>query len=77
MPRLFRRRATANLAPLTSLSHSTRVGTCQDMLAAGLEQPEVMQAGSWKSAGMVARYGERLLARHGVARKLATLQNRT
>ncbi len=67
----------AGLAPLRPLAHSTRVGTCQDILAAGLELPEVMQAGSWKSAGWVARYGERLLARRGAARKLATLQNRS
>ena len=56
--------------------HSTRVGAAQDMLAAGLELGEVMQAGSWKSVAMVARYGERLIARRGAARKLAVLQNR-
>ena len=46
------------------------------MLAAGLGLGEVMQAWSWKLIAMVARYGERLLARHGAARKLAVLQNR-
>ena len=56
--------------------HSTRVGAAQDMLASGLELGEVMQAGSWKTVTMPARYGERLLARRGAARKLATLQNR-
>lgn len=77
--RLFRK-----LAELAGLKlnrppsgHSTRVGAAQDMLSAGLELSEVMQAGSWKSVVMVARYGERLLARRGAARKLAALQNRS
>ncbi len=56
--------------------HPMRVGAAQDMLAAGLEFDEVMQAGNWKSVAMVARYGERLLARRGGARKLAVLQDR-
>lgn len=78
VPRIFRKLATA--ASVTTArphsGHSTRVGAAQDMLAAGLELGEVMQAGSWKSVAMVARYGERLLARRGAARKLAVLQNR-
>lgn len=41
------------------------------MLAAGLELGEVMQAGSWKTVTMPARYGERLFARRGATRKLA------
>jgi integrase len=56
--------------------HSTRVGATQDMFAAGFELLEVMQAGSWKTSAMPARYGERLRAQRGAARKLATLQNR-
>ncbi|SFM05657.1 site-specific integrase [Methylorubrum salsuginis] len=56
--------------------HSTRVGATQDMFAAGFELLEVMQAGSWKTPAMPARYGERLRAQRGAARKLATLQNR-
>lgn len=56
--------------------HSTRVGATQDMFAAGFELLEVMQAGSWKTPTMPARYGERLRAQRGAARKLATLQNR-
>ena len=44
------------------------------MLAAGLELGEVMQAGSWKSIAMVARYGERLLARRGAQAGCATKQ---
>lgn len=45
-------------------------------LAAGFELLEVMQAGSWKTPAMPARYGERLRAQRGAARTLATLQNR-
>jgi hypothetical protein len=56
--------------------HSTRVGATQDMFAAGFELLEVMQAGYWKTPTMPARYGERLRAQRGAARKLATLQNR-
>ena len=56
--------------------HSTRVGAAQDMISAGLELGEVMQAGSWKSVTMVARYCERQRAGRGAARKLAVLQNR-
>ncbi len=78
VPRLFRKLAAAAGVKTARphSGHSTRVGAAQDMLAAGLELGEVMQAGSWKSVAMVARYGERLLARRGAARKLAVLQNR-
>ena len=76
--RLFREIATAAGLKLTRLpsGHSTRVGATQDMFAAGFDLPEVMQAGSWKTPAMPARYGERLRAQRGAARKLATLQNR-
>lgn len=76
--RVFRdlaRAAGLKLARLPS-GHSTRVGATQDMFAAGFELLEVMQAGSWKTPAMPARYGERLRAQRGAARKLATLQNR-
>ncbi|RYB04367.1 integrase [Lichenibacterium ramalinae] len=78
VPRIFRKLAEAAgvRTARPHSGHSTRVGAAQDMLAAGLELGEVMQAGSWKSVAMVARYGERLLARRGAARKLAVLQNR-
>ncbi len=78
VPRIFRKLAAAAgvRTARPHSGHSTRVGAAQDMLAAGLELGEVMQAGSWKSVAMVARYGERLLARRGAARKLAVLQNR-
>jgi hypothetical protein len=76
--RLFRDLAAAAGVKLARppSGHSTRVGAAQDMIAAGLELGEVMQAGSWKTVTMPARYSERLLARRGAARKLATLQNR-
>ena len=76
--RVFRDLAvTAGLKlPGLPSGHSTRVGATQDMFAAGFELLEVMQAGSWKTPSMPARYGERLRAQRGAARKLATLQNR-
>lgn len=76
--RVFRDLATASGLKLARLpsGHSTRVGATQDMFAAGFELLEVMQAGSWKTPAMPARYGERLRAQRGAARKLATLQNR-
>ncbi|MGF3028011.1 tyrosine-type recombinase/integrase [Methylobacterium aquaticum] len=76
--RVFRNLATAAGLKLSRLpsGHSTRVGATQDMFAAGFELLEVMQAGSWKTPAMPARYGERLRAQRGAARKLATLQNR-
>lgn len=76
--RVFREVAVAAGLKLPRLpsGHSTRVGATQDMFAAGFELLEVMQAGSWKTPAMPARYGERLRAQRGAARKLATLQNR-
>jgi hypothetical protein len=41
----------------------------QDLVAAGLDLPAIMQAGRWKTTAMPARYAERLLAaRNAVAR---------
>ncbi|BCM87715.1 tyrosine-type recombinase/integrase [Methylobacterium indicum] len=76
--RIYRALAAAAGLKLGRLpsGHSTRVGATQDMFAAGFELLEVMQAGSWKTPTMPARYGERLRAQRGAARKLATLQNR-
>ncbi|MDE0306638.1 MAG: hypothetical protein OXI87_17435 [Albidovulum sp.] len=51
--------------------HSARVGAAQDMVAAGIEMPAILQAGRWKSVTMVNRYGERLLARRSGAAQLA------
>ena len=56
--------------------HSTRVGAAQDMVAAGIELPAILQAGRWKSTAMVNRYGERLLARRSGAAQLARFQQR-
>ena len=56
--------------------HSTRVGAAQDMIAAGIELPAILQAGRWKSTAMVNRYGERLLARSSGAAQLARFQQR-
>ena len=56
--------------------HSSRVGAAQDMVAAGIELPGVMQAGGWKTAAMVSRYAEHLTVRKGAAAKLASLQDR-
>ena len=57
--------------------HSPRVGAAQDMVAAGVELPAILQAGRWKSVSMVNRYSERLLARRSGAAQLARMQRRT
>ena len=57
--------------------HSPRVGAAQDMIASGIGIPAIMQAGRWKSAAMVQRYGERLLAKRNGAAQLARIQKRT
>ena len=56
--------------------HSARVGAAQDMVASGIEMPAILQAGRWKTAVMVNRYGERLLASRSGAAQLARLQRR-
>ena len=56
--------------------HSTRVGAAQDMIARGIGMPAILQAGRWKSAAMVNRYGERLLAARGAVAQLARIQKR-
>ena len=56
--------------------HSARVGAAQDMVAAGIELPAILNAGRWKSTAMVSRYGERLLATRSGAAQLARLQKR-
>ena len=56
--------------------NSPRVGAAQDMIASGIAIPAIMQAGRWKSAAMVQRYGERLLAKRNGAAQLARLQKR-
>ena len=46
------------------------------MIAAGIELPNILQAGRWKTTSMVNRYGERLLTRRSGAAQLARLQDR-
>ena len=80
VPRIFKgmaRRAGLPAAVVQGLSgHSARVGAAQDMIAAGIELPAILQAGRWKSTAMVNRYGEQLLARRSGAAQLARLQER-
>lgn len=80
VPRIFKgmaRRAELPEAVVDGLSgHSARVGAAQDMIAAGIELPAILQAGRWKSTAMVNRYGERLLARRSGTAQLARLQQR-
>ena len=63
VPRIFKSMARAaglQEALVAGLSgHSARVGAAQDMVAAGIELPAILQAGRWKSVAMVNRYGER------------------
>lgn len=79
--RIFKRMArAAGVASdlVKSISgHSTRVGACQDMSAAGLELGLIMQSGRWKSAEMVSRYTEHLAVRRGGSARLAAIQGRT
>ena len=44
------------------------------MIAASVKLPAILQAGRWKSAAMVNRYGERLLTRKSGGAQLARLQ---
>jgi len=75
--RIFKRMARAAALAADKISgHSTRVGSAQDMAAAGIELGAIMQAGRWRTAEMVGRYTENLSARRGGAAKLAALQNR-
>ncbi len=80
VPRIYRAmaaRAGLSAKMVRQISgHSPRVGAAQDMIASGIGIPAIMQAGRWKSASMVQRYGERLLARRNGAAQLARLQNR-
>ena len=81
VPRIFKamaREAGLPEAVVEGLSgHSARVGAAQDMVAAGIELPSILQAGRWKSTAMVNRYGERLLARRSGAAQLARMQGRS
>ena len=80
VPRIFKRMARRAGLPdnvVAGLSgHSARVGAAQDMIAAGIGLPAILQAGRWKSTAMVNRYGDRLLAQRGGAAQLAKAQGR-
>ena len=80
VPRIYKGMAERAGLPASMVrrisGHSPRVGAAQDMIASGIGIPAIMQAGRWKSAAMVQRYGERLLARRGGAAQLARLQKR-
>ena len=80
VPRIFKAMAARAGLPETVVQglsgHSARVGAAQDMIAAGIELPAILQAGRWKSTAMVNRYGERLLARRSGVAQLARLQER-
>ena len=60
-------RAAAKAAGLGEgfTGHSGRVGMAQDLAASGVELPELMTAGRWKSSRMPARYTERQTAGRG------------
>lgn len=52
--------------------HSLRVGMAQDLAAGNIDLASIMQAGSWKSPAMVARYSAKVSAKRGaVARYYA------
>ena len=80
VPRIYKRMARRAGLPDevvdTLAGHSTRVGAVQDMIACGIDLPAILQSGRWKSARMVQRYGERLLARRSGAAQLAERQQR-
>ena len=80
VPRIYKTMAVNAGIPADAVvalaGHSTRVGPVQDMIACGIELPAILQAGRWKSARMVQRYGERLLARRSGAAQLAKRQRR-
>ena len=62
IPRIYKAMARrAGLAPeaVDGISaHSTRVGALQDLIADGVELPELLRAGRWKSADAVQRYAD-------------------
>ena len=80
LPRIYRAMAERAGLPAETVrrisGHSPRVGAAQDMIASGIGIPAIMQAGRWKSASMVQRYGERLLAQRNGAAQLVRLQKR-
>ena len=56
--------------------NSARIGAARDMVAAGIEVPDIVRAGRWKSPEMLSRYAFRPPAGRSGAAQLARLQNR-
>ena len=80
IPRIYKHMARKAMLPeevVNQLSgHSPRVGGVQDMIALGISAPAIQQSGRWKSASMVNRYGEHLLAQRSGSAQLARLLDR-
>ncbi len=57
--------------------HSLRVGMTQDLTAAGVSLPAIMQSGGWKSPRMPARYASQLHSQRGAVAQLAKKQGRS
>jgi integrase len=54
-------------------SHSMRIGTAVDCVAANIDAASIMQAGGWTSVRMVARYTSKLAAKRGAIARLHKL----
>lgn len=65
-----RRTGEADPCAVGFSGHSLRVGAAQDLLAAGVDLPGLMQAGRWSSPVMPARYTERLRATRGAVARV-------
>ncbi|MCK5888812.1 MAG: site-specific integrase [Methylococcales bacterium] len=75
--RSFKRVARQTGLDIEQISgHSTRVGACQDLVAAGIDMPAVMQAGGWTTPERVARYSEQLQTKRGGMAQLSAIQRR-
>jgi integrase len=65
--------ARARLDASRISSHSLRVGTAVDCVAANIDAAAIMQAGGWTSVRMVARYTSKLAAKRGAIARLHKL----
>ena len=64
--RIYKRLAAAvGIDPADIAGHSTRIGSTQDLLAAGYTGAEIQRQVGWKSERMVIRYSEHLEAKRG------------
>jgi hypothetical protein len=69
--RIYKRRAAAVGLDETNISdHSLRIGSTQDMGAAGLSGPLIRHQGRWKSERRVSRHLEHLQADRGAMPQL-------